>query len=144
MFILTLVSSYIYNQWIEETLWKWDILLEDYQKLNILNLYFCFWTQSQKASGPLFRCQMHSKIFFCGGASPDHFWFLNSKRFWVFSKIKVSNFFTIHFIMTQLFYFQLPNSLLKFEYYKKQKSSLSEKKIIFHNFLRTLFWWNVK
>ena len=35
-----------------------------YQKVNIQNLYFCFWTQSQKVSGPLLRLPNTFKIFF--------------------------------------------------------------------------------
>ena len=36
------------------------------------------------------------------------------------------------------------NLLLKFEYCQNQKSSLGGKKIIFYNFLRALFWSNIK
>ena len=42
-----------------------------------------------------------------------------------------------------LFHFQLPNFFLKFAYFKNQKNSLGETKIIFYNFLRALFWWNL-
>ena len=39
-----------------------------------------------------------------------------------------------------LFHLKLPNFLLKFEYCKKQRSSLGKTKSIFHYFLRALFW----
>ena len=41
--------------------------------------------------------------------------------------------------VTKLFHFQLPNVLLKFAYFRNQKSSLGKIKNIFYNFIRALF-----
>ena len=47
-------------------------------------------------------------------------------------------------MMSKLFHFQLPNFFIKLEYCKNQKSSLGETEGIFYNFLKALFWRNVK
>ena len=41
--------------------------------------------------------------------------------------------------VTKSFHFQLPNVLLKFAYFRNQKSSLGKIKNIFYNFIRALF-----
>ena len=70
----------------------------------------------------------------------DYFWFLNSKWFFKFFHKLKSVIYAIHFMISWLFHFQLPNFLPKFEYCKNQKSSLDDTKDIFYNFLRVSFW----
>ena len=81
--------------------------------------------------------------FFFRGSSSDHFWSLNLKSFWIFLKFKVGNWQNPYHDV-RVICFSIPNFLLKFEYCNNQKSSLGKTKSILHNFLRALFWWNVK
>ena len=65
------------------------------------------------------------------------------RGFWIFLKFKVGNWQNPYHDV-RVICFSIPNFLLKFEYCNNQKSSLGKTKSILHNFLRALFWWNVK
>ena len=99
---------------------------------------FSFWTQSQNVPRTAFKIAKYVQK--CYSLVVHDLTIFDPL---VFPKIKLV-IYTICFIMSKLFHFQLPNFLLKLEHCKNQKSSLGETKTIFHNFLRTLFWWNVR
>ena len=70
---------------------------------NPWKVYICFLVfkpNLKKCQKPLLDCQIYSKLFFFSGRSPDHFWPLNSKRFFkFFQKLKLVA-CTIYFIMS--------------------------------------------
>ena len=105
---------------------------------------FYFWRKSLKVPRTAFKILWNMfRSFF-----PLVFHHLNifdplTWGFWIFPKIKVDNLRNPYHDV-RIIPFYLPNLLLKIEFCKNQKSNLGETKSISHNFLRVLFWWNVK
>ena len=65
------------------------------------------------------------------------------RGFLFFPRIKVGNLGNLFHDLI-IIPFSIANFLQKFVYCKNQKSSLCERKSVVHNFLRTLFWRNIK
>ena len=87
---LTLENSWKYSLCTYETLWKCDILQEDYQKSSEnLNLIFVFWTQFQKVLGTSFKIAKYVHKSFFSRRSLDHLWSFNSKRFLIFQELNL-------------------------------------------------------
>ena len=71
---MTWVNGQKYKQCIRETLRKWDILQENYQRSSQnLNLFFVFEPNLKKCQEALLRLSNMFRSLFFSGPSPDHF-----------------------------------------------------------------------